>query len=552
MNARFVLACASAAVLAAAAAAQAPVNNNCSLPLAVFGGVNPQAPNGASGQTFTNVNATNTVAGLFADCDLFNKDVWFTYTAVRSGTTSVSTCTPTGFTAGTLVDTSLAIYAASACGQGGAAPYLACNDDSSQCGATSLKSYVEFEAFAGQQYLIRVGAISGSAQGTFYISINEPFILANDFCSMPSALVPGVYTNLSFEGTGLSGADSACGIPAAIDVWFTYTAGIFLDNKELVLSATGQADHLAIFTGTNCGSLTPASCVGLQHTLPLISGQTYYIKAAMLPEAAPTSFFYNLDFQINDGPPNDSCGAAYPVTDGTYPKGLADAPYFDNFGATTDPGYPLCVGSASNSDVYFNYVATTSGKVEVSTITPAGKIPGTLTDTVVGVYSACGGTLLACNDDSGFGFLSKLEFDAIQGTGYTIRVGGFGTFNREGTFYLSITPQFSLTLSSPLGVGSFRLKNTKGAPFHAVYNCLTLQQGVYPYGPFFGIEPTLTEIMIQLAYGQAPFLVVLDGAGEYQFDFAGLPPLTVYGVAIEFDPLGSVAGVSNAAVTTIN
>ncbi len=540
------------AVLAAVPAfAQAPSNNSCGTPLTVFYGVNPQPPAGASGQTFTNVNATNTAAGLFAECDPFNKDVWFLYTAIRTGVHSVSTCTPAGFAAGTLGDTTIGVYAAAACGQGGAAPTLGCNDDSSVCGAASLKSYTQFNAFAGEQYLIRVGSNNAVLSGTFYVNVTDTFILANDFCSMPSPLVPGSYSNMSFEGTTRTTGDSLCGVTNVSDVWFTYTAGVFFGGFDLVLSGSGAVDNIGVYTGTAC-SPTPIACTGLAHTIALTSGQTYSFRMSMNAEAAPASFQYGIDFFITASPPNDGCGGAFPVTDGVSPQSALDAQYFTNVGATNSAGYGDCGFATANSDVFFSYTATTSGKTEVTTETPAGKIPGSLADTVLFVYDACGGSVLGCDDDGGAGTHSKLEFDAVQGTTYRIRVAGYGAFNQEGSFYLTITPRFTLTLSSPLGAGSFRLKNEKGAPFHVVYNCLTLQQGVYPYGPFFGIEPTLTEIAIQIAYGQAPFLVLLDGAGGYQFDFAGLPPLTVYGVALEFDALGQIAGVSPPASVTIN
>ena len=119
---------AAALFVAASAAAQAPSNNECTAPIVVTDGVNPSAPFGVDGTTFTNVSATNSAA-FGVSCGgatHFNKDVFFTYVATCTGTTTFSTCTPAGFTAGTLIDTVLDVYDASACPGGGAA--LACND----------------------------------------------------------------------------------------------------------------------------------------------------------------------------------------------------------------------------------------------------------------------------------------------------------------------------------------------------------------------------------------------------------------------------------------
>src|SRR5690349_14489845 len=90
----------AALIVATSASAQAPTNNTCGSPLAVYAGVNPSPPNGNSGTFFTDVGATGSSSFGLECSTQFNRDVWFSYTAVRTGIVNVSTCTPQGFTAG--------------------------------------------------------------------------------------------------------------------------------------------------------------------------------------------------------------------------------------------------------------------------------------------------------------------------------------------------------------------------------------------------------------------------------------------------------------------
>src|SRR5262245_29714459 len=76
---------------------QAPSNDLCQNATAVFDGVNPGAPLGASGSFFSNVGAA---AEGSASCIPAgygsSSDVWFSYTATASGIAIFSTCTPAG------------------------------------------------------------------------------------------------------------------------------------------------------------------------------------------------------------------------------------------------------------------------------------------------------------------------------------------------------------------------------------------------------------------------------------------------------------------------
>ena len=128
------------------------------------------------------------------------------------------------------------------------------------------------------------------------------------------------------------------------------------------------------------------------------------------------------NFQLNvsqavQPPPNNPCASATVVTTGTTTP-------FSTCGATTDG-----VGSPCNlaNDVWFKWTASCSGSVTIDTC-------GSSFDTVLSVYAstACpppANSLVACNDDALLGpncwWSSQVTFNAVAGTTYVIRVGGY-------------------------------------------------------------------------------------------------------------------------------
>jgi hypothetical protein len=124
-----------------------------------------------------------------------------------------------------------------------------------------------------------------------------------------------------------------------------------------------------------------------------------------------------------DAPANDSCSTATTVVENTT--------YFgNNLTATTD-GTSTCGGN-STQDVWFRYVASSTGTVNVDTC-------GSGYDTVLSVHTACPGTganQVACNDDNantafggnnacGGGVQSGLNLAVTAGTTYYIRLAGY-------------------------------------------------------------------------------------------------------------------------------
>jgi hypothetical protein len=230
--------------------ASAPSNDTILGAIPVSLGVNPSAPNGVDGLTFTNVGtnvAPDTNGGTIPgpSCAVIENDVFFLWVAPTTCAYTVSLCTPTGFAPGTLTDPMLQVL------DGTGTAELGCNDDS--CG---LLSSVTFSATGGSTYYFRAGAWqSSSPTGTFYVTVTpEPYAVhmtapfgpttfqTQNLCGVPGnlylnffTLVPGAFPNGNWFGLTMS----------IYEIQYQMTAGVaplfgFLD-------AAGQATFGPLF-----------------------------------------------------------------------------------------------------------------------------------------------------------------------------------------------------------------------------------------------------------------------------------------------------------------
>jgi hypothetical protein len=433
----------AAALVAAVALAQAPINNDCSIAYTVYDGVNPSPPQGVSGGLYTNVNATNSAA-FGVECVAathFNKDVFYSYTASFSGPITVSTCTPSGFAPGTLLDTVVAVYSNASCPGGAAA--LACDDD--DCAQLST---LTFTAVQSATYLIRVGSWSTSASGTFYLTIAPQ--MPNDFCGGALPLAVGTifspgYTLGSTYDMSFNAGVPGCGPVASADVWYTYTAPT---NQHLWVSSTGVgAAALALFHG-DCPGLgqVPNACDGVAGPLSvdLIVLQGATVKLRVNAGAAIDQGLFTLTAHANDVPVGEVCSGPITVFDGLNPA----VGTFSMFGMTELGETPVPVADcgpagALNRSMWFRYVATCDGPMEASTCTAQAVAAGALDKARVWVYAdACGGTPISgCPiDDCVTPGRTRALFVAQQGSAYRIRVSvPSGALNPAGEFDLKIS-----------------------------------------------------------------------------------------------------------------
>ncbi|MEK6677342.1 MAG: hypothetical protein AABZ47_17030 [Planctomycetota bacterium] len=145
-------------------------------------------------------------------------------------------------------------------------------------------------------------------------------------------------------------------------------------------------------------------------------------------------------------PANDLCGNALPILDGV----LID---LENLDASTDgPAEPSCMfeflDDQLNQDIWFDYVATCTGTLEVDMCDTLPRDQGGF-DSKVAVYVGTGcppaGNPLACDDDGCGPFpapaplASKLTTRVVRDQGYKIRVGAFQTGTGIGKMRLTCT-----------------------------------------------------------------------------------------------------------------
>ena len=159
---------------------------------------------------------------------------------------------------------------------------------------------------------------------------------------------------------------------------------------------------------------------------------------------------------------NDNCANATAISSLPY---TSPASFIAGNAAALDSAAMCSTGAY---DVWYTYTATTSGTHRIST--DIGLATGNnVNDTVIAVYDACGGTRLACDDDSGLGLQSQLDFVMTAGTTYYIQAAKYGTgapanADSLGIFMnvLSTPPTATVTLSPNSG--------TEGSSFDVFMN----------------------------------------------------------------------------------
>jgi hypothetical protein len=525
-----------AALCAATAVGQSfPADNECATATTFLAdGINP-AP-AASGFTFTNVGATTSVGTM---CATFNNDVWFLYLPTVTGQHTIATCTPGGFTAGSMADTVLAVY--DVCG----GTSLACNDDATGCPNRSL---VNVNLNAGTLYYVRVGewgTVTPTAN-TFYVTVQPPLPPAtNDDCPAATAIVDGPNLNLTNSGASPS-ADPATCATFLDDVWFYYVA-----------TRTGVASFSTGCGGTfdtvmavydNCGGVelgcndNTAGCPtgGSTVTVNIVLGNIYFVRVGVKVAGVSSPF----SLSVTEPPANDECVAALPVSLGI------NGP-FNNHNATNSSLTGASCGAGGNkNDVWFYFLATCPGPHSISNGC-AGAF-----DSVMSVYDACGGLEVACNDDTpgcGFG-ASTVTFTPTVGSAYLIRVASF-TQGLTNVFNLTVSAGsgFALAFTAPLGPGSVQADFTGGAPSGGYVFALTLSQGLFPNGWLGGLDISLGELLLEIQTG-FPFVGNLGPCGETTIGpFPGLPSgLQLFGGGISMNVLfGNVTAIAPAVSFTI-
>jgi hypothetical protein len=241
------------------------------------------------------------------------------------------------------------------------------------------------------------------------------------------------------------------------------------------------------------------------------------------------------DVRFNSGPPscptpppppsNDQCAGALPLILG------ANGPYA-NVSATTGGPPSTCAPGPDLNDLWFQFTPVCGGAYTIDTC-------GASFNTTLSVWDACGGTLIACNDDDPTATCpsptsSRLLFPSGAGVRHYVRVSGPATGASTGTFNLNVTQVFLFSfLSAGPGTAGFQISG--GPPGGLYFAAITLNQGAFPNGAFFGVDIGLDELASLFASGP-PFTGSFGTCGDVTFGpVGGLPSgLAAFGTALAF------------------
>lgn len=385
--------------------------------------------------------------------------LWFRWTAPRSTTAQVDTCSSS-----TNFDTALAVYTQSSTGFAGLRQ-IGAADDTTGCGG-GTRSRVRFHADAGTTYLI---AVDGHAGATGDLGLQLATGPTNDDLELAEWLSSGASflagTQLAGHQTGEPAHDGAAGDRS---VWWRFTLDADRNAAVRLCPTDGSVIAAALYRLTGAVSLANLAPAGTSTTTAdgcrvfwVRRGQgTYYVALdGRAPGAEPFARVSLAVAPSNDDQDRPSVVSGFGDQVGT------------TFGATREAGEPAHAGVVGAGSVWYSWTATRSGEQRIEVCDPGF-------ESALAVYTASGGALTevtssatqapGCTAGS-----SRVAFQATAGTTYLIAVDTEqGT---PGSFTLGFPPANDRFVDA-LGLGAFgstqygttvRAVAESGEPAHA-------------------------------------------------------------------------------------
>ena len=348
-------------------------------------------------------------------------DIWYAYTAPGDGIATVDLC-------GSTYDTRLAVW--DACGGN----VLLCNDDDNYCGNNSYQSYLSGAVSSGTIYYIQVGGY-GTDTGNGDITITFTAFPPNDDCANATSI--GEVTDLPFStfAATQSGENPGCGgATDPYDIWYAYTATVS-GMATFDLCGSGFNTRLAIWdacggTVLDCNNNNGPACPGQQSSIEMAvaSGITYYVQVGGRQDNQGDG---DLSISVVPFPENNDCANATAINE------VTDLAY-STTAATASGANPGCGGGTDPIDIWYAYIATESG-------TGSFDLCGSTYDTRLAIWDACGGNVLACNDDDDFcgsgSTQSYISMEVTSGTLYYVQVSGYNADAGDGDLTISVIPE---------------------------------------------------------------------------------------------------------------
>ncbi|MBK6369455.1 MAG: T9SS type A sorting domain-containing protein [Flavobacteriales bacterium] len=302
----------------------------------------------------TNASATATVGPPPPGCANYaGGDVWFQFVAPASGMVRVETGV------GTLTDSGMALYSATACA--GTFALISCDDDS---GTGNMSLILSPSIIPGNTYYIRVWGYGG-AFGSFNICATNAGPPPNDdpcgaiSLSLTSTCTTDTYSSMNATSTTSIPAPD-CGTYSGNDVWFSFVAPASgLVTIQTPIAVMTNLD-MAVYSASSCSgpftliacdaSSGPGSMPFMTLTpLELIAGQTYYVR--VWGNYGTTGLF-------------DLCANTAPIADCVYVLRMFDS-QGDGWGSSNVSvqvgAGPAVSYTNTNSDQEVAYIPVTTG-----------------------------------------------------------------------------------------------------------------------------------------------------------------------------------------------
>ncbi len=203
-----------------------PAHDDCATPLVIGTQL---------GSQYDNSQATMGPAGQGNPCGNIDRDLWFLWTAPNTGTATLETCFQTSD------DTSIAVYAGSACPSG---PALVCDDN-----GCAFQSTVTWPTIGGARYLLQVGSALGvpGGGGSFTITFVVGGPTGTVFCSGDGSGTPCPCGNSGQPGNGCANSVQAAG--AHLDA--VGNASVSFDTVDLLGTLMPDTTSALYFQGTS-------------------------------------------------------------------------------------------------------------------------------------------------------------------------------------------------------------------------------------------------------------------------------------------------------------
>ena len=353
-------------------------------------------------------------------------DIWYAYTATQTGSAVFSLC-------GSDYNTRLAIW--SSCG----GTELACNDDAYWCSYSTENSELTMNVTNGTTYYVQVAGYNAE-KGDGSLTISVSTLGTNDACANAIVVTAPSETNYTTVGATSAGDRASCvnsGDADPIDIWFSYTPAAtsvvniglcesHYDSQIAVWDACGGTDIACNDDeGPLCSDL---GVKGASVQVSVTAGSTYYIQVFGWDGATGNG---DLSLVLVPPPTNDDCANAAPIHE------VTDTVFTTTVNATAGGDNPGCGGATDPVDIWYAYSPTESGLADFD-------LCGSSFDTRLAIWDACGGSVLACNDDDNYcgsgSTQSHISMQVYLGTTYYVQVGGKDGNVGTGDLTISLTP----------------------------------------------------------------------------------------------------------------